>query len=144
VTLRLWFYYHTLQDRDRAMKFLCADATWLQRSTFALAFTRIRGKMTHFMNINAETASNAERRFALAFDRLDQTLEQKPFLVGGRFSRADMTACSLLWPLCRPGESESDVESLLSPTVCALRKQLQHRRFYQWVLERYREDRKSR
>jgi glutathione S-transferase len=27
VTLRLWFYYHTLPDRDRALKFLCADAT---------------------------------------------------------------------------------------------------------------------
>ena len=141
VTLRLWFYYHTLPDRDRAMKFLCADATWLQRSLFALSFTPLRRKMTQLMNINAETASNAERRFALAFDRLDQALERGPYLVGNRFSRADLSACALLWPLCRPGESESEVEARLSPTVCALRKQLQHRRFYRWVLERYREDR---
>jgi glutathione S-transferase len=144
VTLRLWFYYHTLPDRERALKFLCADATWLQRSLFALAFERVRLKMTQFMNINAESASNAERRFALALDRLDQALERGPFLVGNRFSRADLAACSLLWPLCRPGESESEVEALLSPAVRALRKQLQHRRFYRWVLERYQEDRKPR
>jgi glutathione S-transferase len=141
VTLRLWFYYHTLPDRDRALKFLCADAPWLQRSLFALSFAPIRRKMTEVMNINAETAGGAERRFALAFDRLDKALERGPFLVGNRFSRADLSACSLLWPLCRPGESDSEVEALLCPTVCALRQQLQHRRFYRWVLERYREHR---
>src|SRR5688572_28746122 len=32
VTLRLWLYYLTLPDRDRALRFLCADAPWLQRS----------------------------------------------------------------------------------------------------------------
>jgi glutathione S-transferase len=141
VTLRLWFYYHTLPDRDRALSFLCTDATWLQRSLFALSFAPIRRKMTLFMNINAESASSAERRFALAFDRLDRALERGPFLVGNRFSRADLSACSLLWPLCRPGEPESEVEALFSPTVYALRKQLQHRRFYGWVLERYQQDR---
>ena len=141
VTLRLWFYFHTLPDRDRALKFLCTDVPWFQRSVFALTFTPLRRKMTQLMNINAENASSAERRFALAFDRLDQALERGPYLVGNSFSRADMTACSLLWPLCRPGESEADVEALLSPTVCALRKQLQHRRFYGWVLERYQRDR---
>jgi glutathione S-transferase len=144
VTLRLWFYYHTLPDRDRALRFLCTDATWLQRSIFAVAFAPIRTKMTRLMNINAESASGAERRFALAFDRLDQALERGPFLVGNRFSRADLSACSLLWPLCRPGESESEVETLLCPTVGALRKQLQHRRFYRWVLERYQQDRAPR
>ena len=141
VTLRLWFYHHTLPDRDRALRFLCADTSWLQRSLFSLSFAQIRSKMTQFMNINAETASSAERRFTLAFDRLDQALARGPFLVGNRFSRADLSACSLLWPLCRPGESEAEVAALLCPTVCELRKQVQHRPFYRWVLERYQEDR---
>jgi glutathione S-transferase len=135
VTLRLWFYHHTLSDRDRALRFLCSDATWLQRCVFALSFAPIRGKMIQFMNINAETASSAEPRFALAFDRLDRALERGPYLVA---------ACSLLWPLCRPGEPESEVEAFLCPKVYALRKQLQHRPFYRWVLERYKEDRAPR
>jgi glutathione S-transferase len=144
VTLRLWFYHHTLPDRDRAMRFLCADATWLQRCMFAVSFTTVRGKMIQFMNINAETARSAEQRFAVALDRLDQAVERRPFLVGDRFSRADLSACSLLWPLCRPGESESEVEALLCPTVYALRKQVQRRPFYRWVLERYKQDRPPR
>ncbi len=141
VTLRLWFYYHTLPDRGRAVRFLCQDAHWLQRLLFKFSFAKIRPVMMDRMNINAASASAAERRFLLAFDRLDAALERGPFLVGNYFSRADLAACALLWPLCRPGEPESEVEALLTPTVCALRKQLQHRRFYRWVLERYREHR---
>jgi glutathione S-transferase len=141
VTLRLWFYHYALPDRARALRFLCSDAPWLQRSLFAFAFSGIRPRMAKVMNINAETAREAEQRFLLAFDRLDQALDRGPYLVGSRFTRADLSACALLWPLCRPGESESDVEALLPPTVWALRKQLQPRRFYGWVLDRYREHR---
>jgi glutathione S-transferase len=139
VTLRLWFYYYTLPDRHRALRFLCEGAPWLQRSLFALSFAAIRRAMTKMMNISAETASEAKQRFMLAFDRLDRALERGPFLVGNRFSRADLCACALLWPLCRPGESEAEVEALLCPTVFALRKQLQDRRFYRWVLALYEE-----
>jgi glutathione S-transferase len=141
VTLRLWFYYHTLPDRDRALRFLCPDAPWLQRTLFAFSFPKIRRAMIQMMNISAESASGAERRFLLAFDRLDKALERGPFLVGNCFSRADLTACALLWPLCRPGESESEVKAFLPPPVYALREQLQRRRFYRWVLERYQEHR---
>ena len=144
VTLRLWFYYHTLPHRDRALKFLCDEAPWLQRSLFALSFPAIRRAMTQMMDINAETARRAEHRFMLAFYRLDQALRQEPFLVGERFSRADLSACALLWPLCRPGESDAEVAALLSPAVCALRDQFQHRRFYRWVLEQYQEYRMPR
>jgi glutathione S-transferase len=141
VTLRLWFYHHTLPDRARALSFLCQDAPWLQRSLFALSFAPIRRAMTKMMSINAESASAAEGRVLLALDRLDAALERGPFLVGDCFSRADLTACALLWPLCRPGEPESAVEALLPPPVYAFRRQLQGRRFYRWVLERYREHR---
>jgi glutathione S-transferase len=142
VTLRLWFYHHTLPDRDRAVRFLCGGAPWLQRSMFALSFEPIRRAMTQMMNINEANASAAEQRVLVALERLDAALERGPFLVGNHFSRADLTACALLWPLCRPGESESDVAALLPPPVQTFRERLQQRRFYGWVLERYREDRR--
>lgn len=111
------------------------------RSCVPIPFAPIRRAMTQMMHIDAASSTDAERRFLLAFDRLDKALERGPFLIGDRFSRADLTACALLWPLCRPGESESEVEALFPPMVYALRKQLQHRRFYRWVLERYQENR---
>jgi glutathione S-transferase len=73
---------------------------------------------------------------------LDDALAHRSFLVGDRFSRADLTACALLWPLCKPGEDESRLQELLPETVCALRNQLKHRRFYRWVLDMYQQQRK--
>jgi len=139
VTLRLWFYYHELRDRRRAVRFLCQGAPWYQRSLFAISFVPIRRAMTDLMDIHAGPARDSERRFTTACDRLDKALMRGPFLVGDRFSRADLTACALLSPLCRPGESESEVAMLYPAEVCALRKQLQQRRFYRWVLEVYRD-----
>ena len=140
-TLRLWFYYHTLPDRARAVKFLCEGASWFERAQFAFAFAHIRRAMTQMMDIHAGPASEAVRRLLTALDRLDRTLEGRPFLVGDRFSRADLTACSLLGPLCRPGESPSQVNAILPSPVSALREQLKQRRFYSWVLKQYRENR---
>jgi glutathione S-transferase len=139
VTIRRWFYYHALPDRPRAVRFLCQGVPWYQRSLFAFSFAPIRRAMTQMMDVHAGPARDAERRFMTAFDRLDKALERCPFLVGNRFSRADLTACALLWPLCRPGESESEIAVIYPAAVCALRKQLQQRRFYRWVLEGYRD-----
>jgi glutathione S-transferase len=139
VTLRLWFYYHALRDRPRAVRFLCQGASWYQRSLFACCFAPIRRAMTEVMGIHPGAANEAERRFRIAFDRLDKALERAPFLVGNRFSRADLTACALLWPLCRPGESQSQIALLYPAQVCALREELEQRRFYRWVLEGYRD-----
>src|SRR5687767_15642106 len=46
VTLRLWFYYHVLPNRDRAIKFMSQDAPWLQRWLFAFSVVLIRRAMT--------------------------------------------------------------------------------------------------
>jgi glutathione S-transferase len=57
VTLRLWFYHYALPDRGRALRFLCQDASWLERSLFTLSFAAIRRAMRDKMNISAQTAS---------------------------------------------------------------------------------------
>jgi glutathione S-transferase len=138
VMVRRWFYFHTLPDRRRATRFLCRDASVAQRVIFAFAFPSIRQAMTKFMNIHPEPARQAEQRFLAALDKLDDALAQRPFLVGDRFSRADLTAGALLWPLFRPGESEPDVRKALVEPVYALRDQLKSRRSYGWVCDMYR------
>jgi glutathione S-transferase len=141
MTLRRWFYFHTLPDRRRAMRFLCGDASGAQRVLFGFAFAPIRRAMTAMMDIHPEPAKEAERRFLIAFDKLDNALTHRDFLVGDRFSRADLTACALLSPFCRPGEGESQSPGLLAEPVCALRDRLKHRRFYHWVCDMYRQQR---
>ncbi len=141
VTLRRWFYFHALPDRRRSVRFLCQGANAFQRALFGPAFPRIRQAMIEMMDVYPEPSRQAEQRLMAAFDRLDAALGRHDYLVGGQFSRADLTACALLWPFCRPGESDSQVEALLPEPVRALRARSLSRRFYTWVLDTYRRHR---
>ena len=138
VTVRLWFYFHTLPDRERALRFLTQGATWFDRLLFPFLFPKVRVRMTEFMNIDAESARRAEERLLAAMGRLDAALSQRPFLVGDAFSRADLTACALLAPLCLEGRSDAEVVAALPPQVRALREAHRRRRCFEWAMETYR------
>jgi glutathione S-transferase len=144
VNLRQWFYFHALPDRRRAIRFLTESASAPQRLLFSFAFPKIRQKMIEYMNVRAEPAQEAQQRFVAALDRIDSALSDRDFLVGDHFSRADLTACALLWPFCRPTEDESQVRALLPDPVYALRAQLTQRRFFRWVTDTYRQHRTPR
>jgi len=135
VPLRLWFYYHALPDRERALGFLLTDAAWYGRALFPYLFPRIRKEMAKAMNIHAESAGKAKAQFLAALDRLDAALETRRYLVGNQFSRADLTACALLSPYCAPGASNATVKAAFPPPIAALRDEHSTRRFFQWVLD---------
>ena len=59
VTLRLWFYYHALPDRERALKFMLAGASWYGRPLLTLIYPKVRDAMMQAMDINAETAKQS-------------------------------------------------------------------------------------
>ena len=58
--------------------------------------------MRKFMNINQESEQRSRDRLRVAIDKLHSHFQQNAFLVGDRFSRADLSAASLLAPLCMP------------------------------------------
>ncbi|MBA2351178.1 MAG: glutathione S-transferase family protein [Burkholderiales bacterium] len=140
VTLRLWFYYHTLPDRGRAMKFIMTGAPWYGPPLFAVIFPKVREAMTKLLRINAESAKDAEERLIAALDRLDDALKDRRFLVGDRFSRPDLAACALLSPLLLPTEKEA-VE-LFPRAVRAFRERHKGRACFTWaknVYDNYRQ-----
>jgi glutathione S-transferase len=132
VSLRLWFYHHALPDRGIGRRFLLQGAGWPRSLLFKLAYPKIREKMVQFMNINADTARQAEAQLLAAVGRLDEALHGQSFLVDGQFSRADLTACALLSPWCLPQEGQTIPEPLLET-----RNRLAGRRFYRWVQSVY-------
>jgi glutathione S-transferase len=138
VPLRLWFYFHTLRDRRRALNFLLDGGPWYGRPLFAFIFPRVRTAMLEMMNINPASAKQAEHKFQAALDRLDMALQERPFLAGDRFSRADLTACALLSPYYAPGESDSAFAAAHPAPVCALRAADKRRRSFGWALDVYR------
>ncbi len=131
VTLRLWFYFYCLPDRGIALSFLLQGAAWHKRPLFMLTYSKVRQAMIHRMNINGDTASQSEERLRGALDRLDEALNGCRFLVADRFSRADLTACALLSPLCLPDDKAAS--SIYPEAVLKLGNELKGRRFYRWV-----------
>jgi glutathione S-transferase len=93
--------------------------------------------MAASMNIRAESARQSEERLVAAFDKLDGTLKERRFLVGDRFSRADLTACALLGPYCAPGKSSDEIAAAVPARVYALRDAHKARPFVSWVRETY-------
>jgi glutathione S-transferase len=139
VTLRLWFYYHALPNRDRALRFILDGGPWYGRPLFALIFPKVRDRMMALMNINTVSAGQAEDRLLAALKQLDDALEGRRFLAGDGFSRADLTACALLSPYVRPGESDAQVAAALPDYIRALRDQHKIRRYFGWVQAMYRD-----
>jgi glutathione S-transferase len=98
--------------------------------TYARAFTAAR-----FQTVSAKRADEARDEMLAALDRLESELGEGQYLVGERFSVADLTAASLFYPLVLPPEGPLN----LAPpqTVAELRDSLAGRRGYQWVNETY-------
>jgi glutathione S-transferase len=142
VPLRLWFYYHTLPDRDRALKFLLDGTPWYGRPLLTIIFPKVRTAMMQRMNIHAESANQSEGRFLAALEKLDGALRERRFLVGDRFSRADLTACALLGAYCAPGKSSAEIAAAVPAPVYALRDAHKARPFVSWVQETYRSQRR--
>jgi glutathione S-transferase len=137
ITLRLLFYYHVLPDRQRALRFLLEGAPWYGPVVLTLIFPILRCAMRRNLNISAVSARRSEERFLSAAQRLDNALQDRQFLVGEHFSRADLTACALLWPFFRPNESDAQASVFLPPEIMALRAKHKSRRYFSWVAEIY-------
>jgi len=142
VPVRLWFYYHALPQPDCALRFLLEGAPWYGRPLFKLIYPKVRTAMTALMNIHAASARESEERLVAALDKLDGALKDRRFLVGDRFSRADLTVCSLLRRHCAVGGAS--MAPAVPAAIFALRDAHKARPFVTWVREIYRSHRQPR
>jgi len=131
VTLRLWFYHHTLPDRRRTLSFILEGAPWYGRPLFTMMFPKLRRTMRRHLRIDIASAAAAEERMRTVFDRLEAQIATREFLVADTFSRADLTAGALLSPLLLPTDAEATRD--FAPAVLQLRQELQQRRLWAWA-----------
>jgi glutathione S-transferase len=98
---------------------------------FSSAFTGVRYGVR-----NEERAEQARREVVAALDRLEAELDGNEFLVGDRFSVADLTAAALFYPLVLPPQGPE----LGDPPdgFQRFREPLEDRPGYQWVAEMFR------
>jgi glutathione S-transferase len=75
---------------------------------------------------------------------LNRRLSQNPFLVGNQFSRADLSAASLIAPLCTPPQHDFSWPPLerMPLELMNFRKEMEEAPFFKWVLKIYEEYRR--
>ena len=138
--LRLLGFHEMVRDPERLSAlmdpFLPPPARGSQvardlAARFSSAFTGVRYGVR-----NEERAEQARREVVAALDRLEAELDRNEFLVGDRFSVADLTAAALFYPLVLPPQGPE----LGDPPdgFQRFREPLEDRRGYQWVAEMFR------
>lgn len=100
--LRRFFYSHILPKCKLAKSLLLQRAPAYGPVLYFFIFPLVRILMKKSMNINEASAKRSENRLTGAIERLNAELQNKKYLVGNTFSRADLAAASLLAPLFQP------------------------------------------
>ena len=93
------------------------------------------------MNITPASAEIAQRKTMEAMDRLTKELRPSGYLVGDRFTVADLTAAALLSPIVRPPEFPYKAAMPLPEPGVKVRESVSSHPAFQWTLKIYREHR---
>ena len=91
--------------------------------------------------INVASAVRAREKTFAALDRLERELQPSGYLVGDRFSVADLTAAALFYPLVQPPEFPFPWPRPLPAWLEQYRVAVGGRPAFQWVGEMYRRHR---
>ena len=95
--------------------------------------------MMRMYDITPEAASESRAKLEVELDWLDTKLaDGRPYLAGGRFSRADLTVASLLALFAQPQEMPRCYEMPVPNTLAADVERWRDRPAMRWVVSQYR------
>jgi glutathione S-transferase len=97
--------------------------------------------MKRQMNINPAAAEVAREKTMAAMDRLASELPPSGYLVGDRFTVADLAAAALLSPIVRPPEFPYGTAIPLPEPLAKIRDSVSTHPAFQWTLQTYRNHR---
>jgi glutathione S-transferase len=142
-TSRRVFYFHALDHRDLAISLFNQGGPFWGRLLSRIGFRVLARRIREMYAITAENVALDERRLSAVFERLDALLENRRYLVGDRFSRADLTLAALMAPMWKPKEHSTrwPPEALYPPAIGVLGAQFAGSRAREHTLRLYREDR---
>jgi len=104
VHLRLYIYSILLDHPSILIPLFCHNGPWYAKHFYKIIFPALRKKIIKYMNINEQTMQQSRQHLDKAIDKLYSHFQEHKFLVGNTFTRADLTAASLLAPICKPAK----------------------------------------
>lgn len=140
--IRLYAWHEMRTDPERMRELSArmlpaplAGREWARAAAgrFASVFVQLRYRVA-----SEDAAAAARGKVVAAFDRLEAELAANgdgDYLVGERFSVADLTAASLFYPLVGPPEAPPIPDP--TPGLAALQKELRDRRGYEWIAQTF-------
>jgi glutathione S-transferase len=139
--LRRAVFFEALGHTDFAAAWFATDESPRTRALYRASFPAGRVLMRAAMGIDAPRAEESRRAVNAALDRLERELPTSGYLVGDRFSVADLTAAALLSPIVMPPEFPYAFPSRLPDSVARYRDALEARPAFAWAREIYRRHR---
>jgi glutathione S-transferase len=143
--IRRAIYYELLPYPDVVIPLFTDGASATTRTMLRAGFPVLRFGMRRFFDIDEETAAYSRDKSVAALDVLERELGDHDYLVGDRFTIADLTAASLFYPLALPPEFPYHSPSLdeLPEGAREFLASLRERPGARWVGEMYRRHRLS-
>jgi len=144
--IRLLAFHELGKDRERLRAVVehTAPAPLARMPGAGAAYVRLLTAL-RFGARDEEAAGVARGRIIAALDRLDAELEagEGDYLVGDRFTVADLTAASLFYPLVLPEEGPLPADQAPAAGIEEFRAPLKERRGFRWVAEMFRRHRRA-
>jgi glutathione S-transferase len=141
--IRRAVYYELLPYPDVVVPLFTDGASGVSRALLRGGFPLLRLGMRQLMDIYEAPAARSREKTVEALDTLETELGTGDYLVGDRFSIADLTAASLFYPLALPPEfpyaspSFDDLPEGAREFIGSMRD----RRGGRWIAEMYRRHR---
>jgi glutathione S-transferase len=143
--LRRVLYFHLLPSTHLAFALMDQETPLWERALLrALSPFLFRG-MRRFMRIDARSAADSRARVMTLLDELDARLaDGRRFLVGDRFTAADLTLAALAAPAVMPPSHPVRFPSLdaLPVAVAEMLREVQARPTAEFIRRLYREQRR--
>jgi glutathione S-transferase len=119
---RQWVYFQLEGERELGRQYNLTGVPRWQKAGFPIAYAPLYRVVERFLDVTPQTAADAERRVNAVFDAVDARLaDGRPYLVGDRFSRADLTFAALSAAVLAPEDYGVPLPGLdeVSPEMAA-------------------------
>jgi glutathione S-transferase len=140
-TLRRAFYADALRYPELVVPLFTQGGPWWGPLFYRVAFPFVAGRIREMYSISRERAAADRSRLDAVFERVSSLLSGRRFLVGDRFTRADLTLSALAGPLFDPLEHPVrwPSEDRYPPPLVELRSRWRGTPAHEHVLRMYRE-----
>jgi glutathione S-transferase len=135
--LRRLFWGSYIDDRSAAAAMAADGASPRVRRAWHAVFPVLRPILRRKMGIHPDELARTRGRLSAHLDRLEREIGESGYLVGDRFTVADLAAASILGALIRPPQFPYPLPEPWPEALLELRSSMAHRAGFRWTLDMY-------